>query len=223
MFYAAKASAAFLCQQNRWSVCHGIGCNISPKRPVEVLKWLYMPKNRTLIESERKGIADEIVKKRAEQAYNLLHSWKSIPGVDKNGDIDVDYLNNWITVARNLASEADRVEVADIQIGSILAQYPEKDLNWPPDPISEVIETINTDSLKTNFSAAVFNKRGSSSRGPFDGGNIERAHAEYFKKLSAYHKNKHRQVAAIFNRLSKGYLEQAKQMDIMAERDRLEY
>jgi len=22
-----------LCQQNRWSVCHGIGCNISPKQP----------------------------------------------------------------------------------------------------------------------------------------------------------------------------------------------
>ncbi|MBB5396129.1 hypothetical protein [Mucilaginibacter sp. AK015] len=34
LFYAAKASAAFLCQQNRWSVCHGIGCNISPKHPM---------------------------------------------------------------------------------------------------------------------------------------------------------------------------------------------
>jgi LytS/YehU family sensor histidine kinase len=33
--YAAKAFAASLCQQNRWSVCHGIGCNISPKHPVE--------------------------------------------------------------------------------------------------------------------------------------------------------------------------------------------
>ena len=33
LFHAAKASAAFLCQQNRWSVCHGIGCNISPKHP----------------------------------------------------------------------------------------------------------------------------------------------------------------------------------------------
>jgi hypothetical protein len=69
----------------------------------------------------------------------------------------------------------------------------------------------------------MFNKRGFSTRGPFDGGNIEKGHAAYFEKLSNDYKNKYPNVAEIFKRLSEGYLLDAKRMDESAERDRLEY
>lgn len=190
---------------------------------IDVLKWVYMPKNKNLNEIERDNLSDEIIQNRAKQAYHLLHSWKTIPGVDTNGIINKEFLNNWIDSVRDLAEKADRLEVADAQIGQILAQYPEKDLNWPPEEICEIIEKINTDSLKRNFSTATFNKRGSSTRGPFDGGNIERGHAEYFENLSLIHKNSYPNVSSILNRLAKGYIESAKQMDERAERDRLEY
>jgi hypothetical protein len=69
----------------------------------------------------------------------------------------------------------------------------------------------------------MFNKRGSSTRGPFDGGNIERDKAAYFGELANDFKNKYPNVAEIFRQLEQGYLADAKRMDERAERDRLEY
>ncbi len=69
----------------------------------------------------------------------------------------------------------------------------------------------------------MFNKRGSSSRGAFEGGNIERGHAKYFEELAKKIKNKYPNLSEVFLRLSNGYLEDAKRQDESAERDKLEY
>ncbi len=85
------------------------------------------------------------------------------------------------------------------------------------------METINTDSIRRNFSAAIFNKRGATSRGVFDGGEQERVLARHFSRLSELHKNRFPNVASILDNLSKGYEEDAKREDESAERDKLEY
>ncbi len=195
----------------------------NPEFFIDVLKWVYIPKDKKKLEEERKGISDEEVQNRAKQAYHLLHAWKKIPGMKADNSIDSKELNQWITKARTLAREASRLDVADMQIGQILAQYPENIPQWPQENIFQIIEGINTDSLKRNYSSAMFNKRGSSSRGPFDGGDIERDKATYFEKLATDFKNKYPNVAEIFMRLAEGYLIDAKRMDDQAERDRLEY
>lgn len=192
---------------------------------IEVLKLIYKPDNEKLIEKERKELTDEQIKNRAKQAYQLLNSWKNIPGVSDKNTIDIEFLNNWIAKVRDLAAKSDRLEVADMQIGQLLAQYPdneENELNWPPDEICSIIEEINTDSLKDNFSTATFNKRSFSSRDPFEGGERERNLAKYFNKL-AINKNKYPNVAAILSRLAKGYDQDAIKEDERAQRDRLEY
>ena len=196
----------------------------NPESFVQVLKWVYMPKDEKLKETERKGISDDTLRSHAEQGYRLLSDFKMIPGMDENKNIDSEFLNSWIDRVRAIANESDRIEVADMAIGKLMAQYTEKNLEyWPPDEISEVIERINTKSIKNNFSIAVTNKRGFSSRGPYDGGVIERGHAEHFKKLSDLHKGKHKNISKIFKEISLRYLEQARQEDEQAERDRLEY
>jgi len=196
------------------------------KRPeffIEVLKWVYVPKDSNKIEEERKGISDEVIQNRARQAYHLLHSWKIIPGMKEDNSIDETELNEWVKKARTLAEEASRLEVADMQIGQLLAQYPENAQQWPQEKIFKLIEEINTDSLKRNYSAAMSNKRSFSSRGAFEGGDIERDKATYFKKLADDFKNKYPNVADIFRRMEQRYLADAKQMDESAERDKLEY
>ena len=47
-----------------------------------------------------------------------------------------------------------------LQIGKILAQYPENVSLWPQETIFQAIEEINTDSIKSGYSSAMFNKRG---------------------------------------------------------------
>lgn len=190
---------------------------------IDVLKWIYLPKDKTLLEEERKGITDEVIESRAKQSYHLLNSWKKIPGMKDDNSIDEDELKSWIDKVRQLAKSVSRLEVADMQIGKVLAQYPENIPEWPQETIFKIIEEINSDSIKSNYSSALFNKRGSSSRGAFDGGDIEREKAAYFEKLEKDFKNKYPNVAEIFKRLSDGYLLDAKRMDDEAERNRLEY
>jgi hypothetical protein len=102
-----------------------------------------------------------------------------------------------------LALEIDRLEIADDSIGQVLAQYPENVDQWPPDEICDLIETINTKDIKSGFSVAAFNKRGLSTRGAFDGGDIERGHAQYFYKLSNRIRNKFPNTAIILDHIAK--------------------
>ena len=141
----------------------------------------------------------------------------------EDNSIDETELRSWIDKVRELAKNVSRLEVADMQIGKVLAQYPENVPEWPQETIFKIIEEINSDSIKSNYSSALFNKRGSSSRGAFDGGDIEREKAAYFEKLEKDFKNKYPNVAEVFKRLSDGYLFDAKRMDEEAERNRLEY
>jgi len=195
----------------------------NPEFFIEVLKWVYTPKDKLLIEKEREGLSDDFIRDRAKQAYHLLHSWKKIPGMKEDNNLDEVALKSWIEKARELAQSVSRSNVADSEIGKILAQYPENIPTWPQETIFKLIEQINTDSLKSGYSSAMFNKRGFSSRGVFDGGDIEREKASYFENLYNKFSNRFPNVAEIFKGLQRNYLADAQRMDESAERDRLEY
>jgi hypothetical protein len=191
---------------------------------MEVFKWIYQPGSDEKLETQIEGLTEEFIRNRAIQAYDLLHSWKKVPGVDENGNIDRASLNAWVDKVRNLAIGYGRIETADCFIGQVLAQYIEKpDVLWPPDEICELLERINTDSIKTNFKAATFNKRGSSTRAAFEGGDIERENARYYLHLASKQKNRFPVVTDIFERLARGYEEDAKSMDEYADRSSLDY
>jgi hypothetical protein len=195
----------------------------NPSFFIDVLKWLYLPKDKELLEKEKEGISDEIFRFRGKQSYHLLHSWKKIPGLNEDNTIDKEVLWDWIKKARALAVDVKRLKVADAEIGRLLAQYPENIPEWPNETIFEVIESINSDSIKRNYSSGMFNKRSFTSRGAFDGGDIEREKASYFQKLATDFKLKYPNVAEIFANMAKSYLFDAKRQDEEAERDRLEY
>lgn len=192
----------------------------NPEFFMDVLSWVYKSDKE---DEDKEEISDEARRNRAHNAYQLFNSWKQIPGVNEEGDIDEKFLWKWIKKVRELAEKSGRLTVADLQIGKVLAEYPEKEEPWPPKEISKVIETINTDNLKSGFSSATFNKRSFSSRGPFDGGDIERGHANYFHKQAKAIKYEFPETAKILSRLAKGYEEDAKRMDESAERDKLDH
>ncbi|MCH7414325.1 hypothetical protein MM213_12575 [Belliella sp. R4-6] len=188
---------------------------------IEVFKWIYKAENEEEIEETE--LSHEQIQNRSRQAYELLHSWKQIPGVDEKFNINEEFLWSWINKVREFANNYSKLNIADAYIAQVLAYYPETEEIWPPVEICNVLEIINTDSIKRNFSAAIFNKRGTTSRGVFDGGEQERVLARHFRKLTELHKNRFPNVASVFDSLSKGYEEDAKREDEQAERDRLEY
>lgn len=197
---------------------------LSPDFFIQILKWTYMPKDDKRKAEEQKELSAEDRQKFASQGYKLLNDFKSIPGTQPDNTIDKVQLNNWVDLVRDHAKAIDRIEMADMVIGKLLANYSEANKEyWPPDEISEVIERVNTKSIKNNFSMTVTNKRGFTSRSPFAGGEIERNNSKYFLNLANIHKKKHPNISEIFSKISKEYLIDAKHEDERAERDRLEY
>lgn len=119
---------------------------------------------------------------------------------------------------------ADRTEVTDLFIGKLLAQFPENGTeNWPAESIADVIEHVGTENILSGFSTALFNKRGSSTRGAFSGGEIERGHAEYFEKLFKKYRLKYPKMSKVFTNLARGYHKDAKRQDDRDSRDKLDY
>ncbi|NBG67154.1 hypothetical protein [Acidiluteibacter ferrifornacis] len=191
---------------------------------MDIIKWIYKPDDESKVPENQNGLTDEQIKNRAKQSFDLLQSWKKIPGIDDSHNIDEDFLRKWIETTRQLAVEYGRLDTVDSYIGKVLAQYPEdENAVWPPSIICSIIENLNSESLNRNFSSATFNKRGSSSRAAYAGGDIEREKAAYFNKLAEKHRNKYLVITSIFENLEKGYELDAKRMDEQAERDRLDY
>lgn len=190
---------------------------------IEVLKWIYKAKDENLLEEERENLSNEEIQNGAKRAYHLLHTWKRIPGMSDDKSIDEGKLNKWIQKARSLAEAVGRLEAADEEIGQVLARYPKDCPSWPEEKIFQIIEYINTDDLKRGYYLGLVNKRSFSTRGAFDGGDIEREKATYFEKLENDFKYQYPNVARIFKDIKKSYLNDAKRMDEEAERAKLEY
>jgi hypothetical protein len=196
----------------------------SPEFFIEILKLIYKPKSYDettdrLSDEEKKAIV-----RIAEQAYNLLTSWKKVPGTDNENNIDTTKLRSWVNQVRDLALKEERLTPADIHIGKLFAHFPQtKKEQWPPDIICELIDTINSDAITRNFGTEIFNMRGFSSKAPYEGGDRERNLAQYFMSLAEKINYKWPITANVFFDLAKGYEADAIREDERAKRDSLEY
>lgn len=194
----------------------------NPESFIQLLKWLYKPKDEGRQRKEQEGLSKEQIQNAAKRSDQMLEAWKKIPGMQEDGTIDETELRDWIKAARALAEECDRLEVADIHIGQLLAKYPEDSPNWPQRTIFQAIEDINTEELKEGYSVGMWNKRGATIRGAFEGGGIEHERAGYFGELASELMCDYPNVAEVFQRLQNDYGRLGNRHDEMAERDRLD-
>jgi hypothetical protein len=181
----------------------------------------------TLAYKEEDSNADEKLTEeqinKAHLAYDLLSGWNKIPG-HENCTIDKNKLFSWVEETRKKAEEANRLKVTDLTIGKMLASYPRNDSqNWPPEPICELIESINTDEIKDGFYTAIKNSRGTVTKSPFQGGDQERELAQEFDNYSSNISTSYPITSSILKRVSDSYLNEAKREDERAEETKLDY
>lgn len=196
-----------------------------PQLFVELLTYLYRPEHGTELDNDPEESEEESVVKKnnALRAFYILREWDKIPGVDKEGNIDLDYLKEWISKVIQLAKVKDREKFAYHHVGEQFAKYPEGVKNWPPMILFGLMEELDSESLFHNYSIGMFNKRGFTSRGGYDGGDIERNNAEYFMELSKKCQLLYPHVAKVFEDLSLQYQSMAKEMDDQAAIAKLDY
>ena len=181
----------------------------NPSEYIAVVCQMYLPDDENLREEElERRSLNENSRLFYEFNYQLLEGFDCIPSLESNGTLISKDLNNWVNEVRTLAKQNHREAVTDRCIGKLLAKYPISLSNAKGFPIEiyEIIEEFNNDSIKSAFEMQISNNLGFTSRGAFEGGNIERHRAKYFNALFDETKIIYPNVSLIFKSLRDKYL-----------------
>lgn len=167
-------------------------------------------------EERREPSAEE--QERARRGYDLLQSWRTVPGTREDGEVDAEVLTNWIEQARAAASGGGRVVIADQTIGQMLSGSPAgADGSWPHRAVRDVIECVASTELEHGFAIGVANSRGIFSKSLTEGGVQERALADRYAGFAAVIVDRWPRTAATLRRIADQYRADAEREDREAE------
>ena len=129
----------------------------NPEFFCEVIRLVYRSKKGG---NQYKDNSDEI-QATAMKARQLLDTWVTIPGTQKDGTFNSEYFNHWLQRVTAICEESGHLEVAQVHIGELL-------IHAPPDPgglwiHKEVAVALNyrgADEIRNGFSAGALNTRG---------------------------------------------------------------
>lgn len=186
-----------------------------PEEYFGILSQVYLPNEDELREAEKQKIKDDpIYQQIISAAWEIFDSFNIIPSIQEDGCLNSEVLKKWINEVRELALKNYRVEVTDNSIGKLLAKYPIniKENKGFPVEIYDVIE-VGTEEFKSAFRMQISNNLGLTTRGAFEGGDIERSKANYFNCLFENTKFTHPNVSLIFKDLRNKFLSEAKWED----------
>ena len=151
-----------------------------PKLFVQAIAWVYKRKDQGEDPPEY-HVPPERLKVLADRGYKLVDGMRRIPGHDDLGELRAEHLAKWIATVRQSSAELSRADIADICVGKILAHAPVgEDGVWPCEPVRQVMEEIQSESMMQGAHNGVYNSRGVHWRG--EGGDQERALAEKYRK-----------------------------------------
>ena len=151
-----------------------------PELFVQAITWTYKRKDGATDPTEFQ-LPPERVNTMAERGYKLLDAIEYIPGHNDLGELEADRLVKWIAIVRQSSVELSRGDIADICIGRLLSCAPiGKDGVWPCEPVRDVMEEIQSESLMQGAQTGVYNSRGVHWRG--EGGDQERELAEKYRQ-----------------------------------------
>ncbi|WP_271629439.1 hypothetical protein [Caldicellulosiruptor sp. DIB 104C] len=195
----------------------------NPEFFAEVIRFVYKPKNES-IDEEREELPQELKKQRAHLAWQLLNTWKTVPGSDSSGRIDYKKLKSWVDKTRDICMKLNRLESCDKHIGQVLAYaVPDEDGNWPPEAVCRIIDEIRSKELESGFKIGIYNQRGIITKSLFEGGTQERALAEQYRKYAEKQNTAFPKTASILKRIAESYELEARREDEEAEKRKLEW
>lgn len=155
---------------------------------------------------------------QAQHGFDLLESWRTVPGTSEKGDINVHELNEWVRRARELTQANGRGRIGDQMIGKVLSGSPNgTDGVWPAEPVRDIIENVASHDLEQGFEVGRFNSRGVVMRHPAEGGGQERQLKERYEKCAEAVRDRWPRSAAMLRRLADTYRAQARREDDHSE------
>lgn len=167
-------------------------------------------------EEPRGGSEEE--KARVRRGYELLNTWRTVPGTADDGTIDAARLKDWVHRARGATVATGHGAVGDRRIGQALSGSPSgDDGRWPHPAVRDVIEEVQSPELERGFEVGLYNSRGMTSRHPAEGGAQERRLSNKYSSWAAAISDRWPRTAAMLRRVSDGYHAEARREDQEAE------
>lgn len=148
----------------------------------------------------------------ANLAYRFIHNYHEVPCSDFSGEVDENALSEYFEELKRLAKQYHRTNIFPIIIGQILGNFRETE-DYPSEMFCRFVEHFNDDRIDSEIRCALFNRRGMTTRSPFEGGTIERHHIQTFTKYrdkARYHSPR---LTRIFEKLIKEYQQMAEKED----------
>ena len=171
-------------------------------------------------EGEDPRAASEEDQARVRRGYELLDTWRTVPGTGDDGTIDVEGLKDWVRRARTAMIATGHGGVGDRRIGQVLSGSPSgSDGTWPHPAVRDVIEEVQSAELEGGFEVGVYNSRGVTSRHPAEGGAQERQLAARYAGFALALSDRWPRTAAVLRRIADGYLADGRREDREAELD----
>jgi hypothetical protein len=151
--------------------------------------------------------------------WGILRNWKTAPGLC-NGIVDRSILEDWITQARAICNEADRLNVCDARIGNILAYTPvdPDDSIWPCRAVREVLPVFGSEEIEGGLVMGKINTRGVTVRDPREGGEKERTLQSIYAGWAKALRLKAPRAANVLERIARYYDADARREDDQAKR-----
>jgi hypothetical protein len=203
---------------------------------VEIIRLIYKPQSSSDdenaetedVDTKAKGsdadadpAGDEQQAALAANAYHLLSDWNTVPGRREAGTLDPEALEAWVAEARRKLDESGHGAIGDSHIGRMLARVPaDEDGLQPHLEVRNLLEKLQSSEIEDGLRVELYNNRGPSSRGLFDGGEQERALVARYSDQAANFTDRWPRTAALLRKLSEGYDREARRMDDEAERRR---
>lgn len=150
--------------------------------------------------------------------WQVLNHWRRLPGLSDDGTIDGEYLARWVEEARMFLRAEGLGDIADTQIGEVLASSPDgSDGMWPAEEVRNLLEDAKSRDLEKGMATGRYNRRGGTTRGILDGGaqewSLVRRYREHSRKMSA----RWPRAAAVLGGLAEEYQREAEREDERAE------
>lgn len=147
----------------------------------------------------------------------FLLNISTTPCTKEDGTIDEERLRGYISHIQEKAEAKGKLAMANYLIGQLLGNCPGCVKGEPPVAICEIIEELNNVEVNNSFHSKIYNRLGSTVRGPFDGGGIEWNRFERFTNTAKRLRTEYIVIATIYENLAKMYSKEAKRQDVESE------
>jgi hypothetical protein len=128
-----------------------------PKFFCEIIRIVFRSKKEESAERAR----TDLERDNAQNAFRLLHNWRTVPGSQPDGAFNDDAFMKWILEVKQIADASGHLEVAMGQVGEVLASAPADPQGlWINRTVARALDAKDAEKMRSGFMRGRITLRG---------------------------------------------------------------